>query len=251
MVTCDLIGRLGNQAFQLSAAYAHALRNGFEFRFPPSTYNQRIWPMYFRNKSFRPSYYRNKIEPYFEKRHCFDPIPPIDNIKLVGYFQSEKYFSDYRVEVLNMLGLDQVKSRDDPYEAAIHVRRGDYVTLSDKHPPITLNYINEAIDTLIYMGVYKFSVFSDDIKWCIGNIKFTHGGSSVITNFHKPGDAKADLIKMASFKHQIISNSTYSWWAAYANPYEEKHVIAPKIWFGEGNSNLETFDIIPEKWLKL
>lgn len=243
MVTCKLIGRLGNQMFQTAAAYAHALRNGYEFRYPVRSENEALWPSHRQLKFGKPCHPNTAIWEYQEMTHSYKPIPAVDNIRLNGYFQSEKYFADYRTEILEAFGLNNLPRIDGV--VALHVRRGDYTTLPNHHPVIDSYYIENAVKEFYHTNVQKIMLFSDDIEWCKQHIT-GYFDDDVI--YIKQGDPFGDLKIMASCEHQIISNSSYSWWAAWANPNPRKHIIAPSKWFGPANAHLETKDIIPPTW---
>lgn len=237
MISCNLVGRMGNQMFQLAAAYAHALRHGFEFRCPAKSHNEQLWPSRFRfGRLCHPG---TVLSTYTEPTHAYNPIPSIDNLRLNGYFQSEKYFKDYRKEVIEAFGFDNLASID---EVAVHVRRGDYVGFADHHPPVDNFYLELAMS---YFPNKDFMVFSDDLPWCRLNVRHPRA------RFVDTGDDIKDFKLMASCRHQIIANSTYSWWAAWINPNPDKIVIAPKNWFGPKNAHLDTKDILPENWLQI
>ena len=146
---------------------------------------------------------------------------------------------------------------------AVHLRRGDYSsqsnynsffgTLSSEYYERAINEIkNKVIDP-------KFFVFSDDISWCKQNLKFLSDVEFVAhgTSVH----ASEDLILMALCRHQIIANSTFSWWGALLNSNKNKIVIAPSKWFQTTyNKNplptyaarfYNTKDLLPENWIRL
>jgi len=90
----------------------------------------------------------------------------------------------------------------------------------------------------------QFLVFSDDIGWCKStfqrpNIHFIEGERDVV-----------DLQLMARCKHNIIANSSFSWWGAWLNPHPGKQVFAPQNWFGSEALHHDTRDLIPENWVK-
>lgn len=237
MVTCNLIGRAGNQMFQISTSAAHAWRTGQQFAFPTTASGSYTGETYF--------HHLPKVNPrcpfriYNEKGHHYTPIPDhIRDAKLNGYWQSEKYFKEYRQDVIDLF---RIPLQDDfRHYIAVHVRRGDYLQFGDKHPPVTKEYINAALE---HFGKdYEPLFFSDDIKWCMDNFE-----GSFYTNIHPIQSIGA----MASCSHNIIANSSFSWWGAWLNPNPDKKVIAPKVWFGPGNSHLDPTDIYCEKWIKL
>lgn len=224
--------------FQISAAIAHALRNNFQFKIPVRSHDPRIWPVYFTHLPRLPI--KAKLSKYKEREFYYQPIPPRDNICLSGYFQSELYFKDFRGEVLTAF-----KFPTEPLKGyvSIHVRRGDYVTqFPDKHPPVTEEYLIKAIN---HFPNHKFLVFSDDMKWCKEHLL---GQQFEFSEGKRPLE---DLHLMSQCEHNIISNSSFSWWSAWGNRNPNKIVIAPRVWFGKGNDHLSTETLIPESWIRI
>lgn len=242
MVTTTLIGRLGNQMFEIAAAYAHSLRTGTNFYCPKKSQAPQIWPTYFNHLPVLPAN-TSARHVYKEKSHSYTEIPlELTNVRLEGYFQSEKYFCNYRQQIIDLFGL--------PWElkkgwVSIHVRRTDYLQFSNQFPVITKEYILSAIDYLSKFGSYNFLFYSDDIKWC----RETFGTFPV--HFSNGGQPLNELASMSCCEHNIIANSSFSWWAAWLNQNPEKVVIAPRTWFGPGNAHLDTKDLCPDKWIRL
>lgn len=247
MITCDLIGRLGNQMFQIATTAATAWRNGTDFAFPTKALGSYTGEVYFTNLPVTP----NRAFPiYREKGHHYSPIPPIKDGKLHGYWQSEHYFKEYRKEIIDLFNLEP---KPLPMSCSIHLRFGDYVTFKDKHPPVTRSYVQNAIDHIYKeTGVSRFKIFSDDNKMAkefmaqIG-LPVPFGQSHI----YEGVDPKQSIMKMAGCEHNIIANSSFSWWGAWLNENPNKIVIAPKVWFGPGNKHLSDKDIVPENWLRL
>lgn len=255
MITPKLIGRFGNQVFQVSAAIAFALEHGIEFHIAAETENSKLWPPAFTHLQ-NPRWSCELVEmEYSEKDHSYSPITVNPyfpgNIVLNGYFQSEKYFKIYLTRIRELL-FPSISFKPLQHTCSLHVRRGDYLSFADKHPPVTLEYISSAIDEMQGRGIHRFMVFSDDMKWCRENInaaKFTgcyfeYAESDVFNPL-------TDWLRMASCTHNIISNSSYSLTAAIYNPNPDKIIIAPRQWFGSGNAHLSTIDMYPENSIKL
>lgn len=246
MVSCRLIGRTGNQMFQIAAAIGYAFTHKMPYWIPQRSINERIWPAFFKHFPKEPEEF-HKYFIYKEPEHSYTEIPVKEHIILEGYWQSQKYFLHCREYI--------VKAFQIPYKrldgfVSIHVRRGDYLQFADKHPPVTFEYIKEAVLLMMEKRYKNFVVCSDDIKWCRTMFKGLeiHGAIFSYSSGHAPIE---DLAMMACCEHNIISNSSFSWWSAWLNQNPEKIVIAPKIWFGPGNSHLSTKDLLPESWLTL
>jgi hypothetical protein len=171
------------------------------------------------------------------------------NIFLDGYWQSEKYFIKNKNEILNqLLPDDELKDKinklfpfvEHEETVSVHVRRTDYLTSNGFHPTMDDNYYRNALE---FCGAKKMKklIFSDDIGWCRDNLRYDdciyiEGNSNII-----------DLYLMSFCSHNIIANSSFSWWGAYLNLNKNKKIVAPRIWFGL-HSNVHTNDIVPENW---
>lgn len=182
------------------------------------------------------------------------------NTYLEGYFQSEKYFLDIRdilltdfkiIKPLVDKNLEFANKIFGVNAISLHIRRGDYVTNKD-----TLN-IHGICDLLYYKKAIEyisnkiedpvFFIFSDDIPWVKGNLKTSFKTAYVE---HNNADTNfEDLRLMSLCKHNIIANSSFSWWGAWLNQNPDKIVIAPKKWFNVDSRNSN--DIIPDNWIKL
>jgi hypothetical protein len=165
---------------------------------------------------------------------------------LDGYFQSEKYFAEYRDAFIHATRLPW-RPRND---ISIHVRRGDYLQYPNKHPVVPDRYYGEAIGMATRLGFRDFHVFSDDIKWC--RDYFTESRFPGVFHFSEGNDEMADMIAISNCAGgHINSSSTFSWWGAWLNRNPQKFVITPEQWFVPGHGGLDTSDIIPPTWVKL
>jgi len=190
------------------------------------------------------------VVEYNQKGFECSPIPFSNNIMLKGYFQSEKFFDknfvtdlfsideSSRLYIMNKysyLFKDEIIS--------IHVRRGDYIKRPLRQPLCEMPYFRRAIK---YFGKGRqFLVISDDIEWCKkkfrgNNYHFTQNEPPII-----------DLYIQSFCAHNIISNSSFSWWGAWLNNNPDKIVIAPKKWFGVQMKNYNLKDLIPQNWIRV
>lgn len=247
--TCKLWAGMGNQMFMISAVIGYAKKHNMDYFIPQKTIAPNVWKACFNHfpKTFDPIKPFKGFYTYKEPEHSYSQIPYRPNITLEGFFQSEKYFSHCRQDILDAFQIPYKKL--DGF-VSIHVRRGDYLQYRDKHPPVTYEYIKEAVLFFIEKGYNSFVVCSDDLKWCRVMFKGLEIYGAAFT-YSTTGDAIQDLALMSCCEHNIIANSSFSWWAAWLNQNPDKIVIAPKIWFGEGNAHLNTKDLIPDTWLKL
>lgn len=252
-------GRLGNQMFQYAALKALFLKTGYEMFLPDHTTIKPDGCYDMTNDKWIeykldlldcfdltcPVLNNTPLNLYQEQSFNFEPkifsIP--DNTAIEGYFQSYKYFDDLKQEILKDFTfkpsiLDNCLSKISlyPNPVSIHIRRGDYVN----HPGfwnITPEYIQEAFNYFTD-DEYTFLIFSDDIEWC--KQIFPEGVVFI------EGNQFEDLCLMSLCDHNIISNSSYSWWGAYLNQNENKKVIAPKNWFIPAKP---LNDLYPNDWI--
>jgi hypothetical protein len=257
MITTHLKGGLGNQMFQIAVAYALALDNNDECSFyldnPGNEQGHEA-------RNYVDNVYRNIRElsenkvnliNYIEPKFNYSPIPYRRDLVLQGFFQSEKYFSNHRKEIIDLFKnkdlISQVKF-DFENSVSIHVRRGDYVTdpyIAAFLPALSIDYYKRAlffIESLVQID--HILVFSDDIGWCRANFKdariiFVEGQPDYI-----------DMYVMSLCNHNIIANSSFSWWGAYLNENENKIVFAPVKWFGFAFKE-DWRDIYCEGWIKI
>ena len=186
-------------------------------------------------------------------------LAPLDNAYLEGYWQSEKYFLDIRDILLKELALKDRLSQaacdfgnkvNSVNAVSLHIRRGDYTSnkkVVEKFGACGLDYYIEAIETMKSKVVSPvLFIFSDDINWVRENLKLDN--PVVYVSSTKIKDYE-ELILMSKCKHNIIANSSFSWWGAWLNQNEKKIVIAPKQWFK--TKRMYTHDIVPNSWMKL
>lgn len=233
-VTCDWAGRLGNNMFQAATVLAYAHKHNVEPVF------QEHEHFVLQNKSMQIKNF------YHEPCHAYREIPFIQDVCLVGYYQSEKYFKDIK-GILQDYFLDSEFPIGD--YIAIHVRRGDYLNYPDKHPtPSLKNYYYKAMELFKNR---KFLIFSDDKRYCENHFNFWDEQFS--WELYPDLNDYEYLQLMASCKDFIIANSSYSWWGAWLSRNEDKKIICPSYgnWFGKGNANLYPNDIIPEDWIQI
>ena len=215
----------------------------------------RRWEVRFR-ESFRPLHERKFIaEPYFN--FCPDILKIKNDCYLSGAWQSEKYFKDIESLVRESFTLKNsptvktealIEKVSGCNSVSIHIRRKDYVNIQKTnrlHGICSLEYYNQAVD-LICKKVNNpiFFIFSDDIDWAKANLKIN---CPLFYVSDKNTPDYEELIIMSNCKHNIIANSSFSWWGAWLNKNENKIVITPKEWFSVKNIN--TDDLIPKDWL--
>lgn len=265
MIYCNLKGGLGNMLFQIAATNAMAIKNNTGCSFPnfkqhlnfldqDKIYNPNIshaneYASFLHLNHFGPSIPCNTYSYPFE---YIDIVPTDSNFIIDGFFQSEKYFSNQREQVLQLVKpTDEIKNvLNTKYSfvnnkicTSIHVRRGDYLKFSNNHPTQQIEYYLQAISLL--KDTEMFVVFSDDIEWCKSVFTFSN------TFFVENEKDYIELFLMSKCKNNIVANSSFSWWGAWLNTNPSKIVVGPKKWFGPSLSHMNTNDIIPNSWIKI
>lgn len=196
---------------------------------------------------------------HIEKQFNFDQdFCNIQSWYIEWYFQTEKYFENYEKEIRknfdfiippskkNKEIIEIIKSCN---SVSIHIRRWDYITnknVNSFHGTCNLDYYKKSID-IIKSKIHNpiFFIFSDDMSWVKKNLKIKN---AYYINWNTWKYSYEDIRLMWLCKHNIIANSSFSWWWAWLNKNNEKIIIAPKKWF---NNNLNYSDVIPNKWIKI
>lgn len=212
-------------------------------------------------KKLTPSLFKKMIfnEHQFNFHSNFFKLPATTYLN--GYWQSEKYFNSFKDKLIASISLieplsEHAKAFDarisSSKSVSIHIRRGDFVSLKSAnhfHGYLEIDHYKQAIE-IIKSKVENpsFFIFSDDIEWCKTNFDFISPkefveGKLLGISTHE------ELILMSHCKHNIIANSSFSWWAAWLNQYQDKVVVAPKNWFADKTIN--TNDLIPSNWIKI
>jgi len=235
MITIKLMGGLGNQMFQYAFGFALAKRKKTKLMLDISFFNEinAATPRIFELDQLCVSQNNLCKKPFYVK------IPKI-GYKVAqflnyfeGYFQSEKYFIDCKDEIRKEFQFKEKLQVSEGNTVAVHIRRGDYVKFADIHLVCNPFYYENAISYI--QGKVEnpiFYVFSEDIEWCKQNVSFP--SDSVFMSYNPNLPSSYDMQLMSLCKHNIISNSSYSWWAAWLNMNSNKIIVAPDKWLAEG-----------------
>jgi len=258
-ISINIIGGLGNQLFQIATVllYNNHLNEKKEIIFV----NEENLDNYFNlpRKTLWNSLLLNQfkiidkdnfniinfsiINETESHKNLIQPFPVcFFNIYFKGYFQSFKYYDDNLRKQLQTLIYsnktlvniannkyqeikDFFKSNDDNL-ISIHIRRTDFIYSSEYHYVLQMDYYNEALNLINNNQDKKIVVFSDDIEWCKLNLSKDY-------YFIDINNVEIEFLLMSLFKNNIIANSTFSLWASYISPYDNKTIIAPKNWYAE------------------
>ena len=279
MVFSVLSGGLGNQMFQYAFGYSLAGRRDEKLVLETSELskdhkrNYALSPFCISNKviSIPPGHFKTlrriwngipaNIEDYTEHTEFSYDAAVFEkkgHLRVHGYWQCPLYFQNMRGELLHKFALQKpghaflkMKAQvGNDISVGIHVRRGDYISeqlTNDVHGTCSVNYYRNAIALINQkypQSTIRFYIFSDDISWCRQEFSFLEN----ISFAEELSDAE-ELILMSHCKHNIIANSSFSWWAAWLNQNEDKTVVAPEQWFK--NKTSDTSQLIPETWIRL
>lgn len=275
-VVVKLQGGLGNQMFQYAAGLALARRTKSQLILdlsflldrsprPDFVYRDYDLPIFKLAPDCQAvrdgSAYATKLQPVTEKHFHFNPeiLTLGSNVYLDGYWQSPRYFESVLDEVrqnfqfvtdISPEAQTILKQIQNCEAVCLHVRRADYVSNArtrDVHGPCDAAYFRAASRKIARkLRAPHFFIFSDDIEWCrsanlVGDLSCT------FVSYKSAGQGFAtDLQLMKSCKHFILSNSTFSWWAAFLNECKDKIAIIPAPWFNDPKIN--TSDLIPAGW---
>ena len=289
MKIVNILGGLGNQMFQYAFALAlskrwpnepvridtsgfngYPLHNGYELKrifnvSLPKTSIKEQMSVFYPLLNYRMWQIGTRILP---KRKTiikeaedmkFDPnvLNSEKSSYYLGYWQTEKYFSDIREIVLDAFSFppflpeskNQILSMEiiDKITVSIHVRRGDYLKIGNACGICTIDYYKKAISSIFKrIKPNTFLIFSDDIDWCKVNLSESLGAiQTIYVDWNNGSESYRDMQLMSLCNHNIIANSSFSWWGAWLNNHTDKIVITPDKWMKNGG----WVDIIPADWI--
>jgi hypothetical protein len=271
MITIELMGGLGNQLFQIFAVIGYSYRFFTPFFFETKEISIgwrkiQYWDTFL--SALRPYLRPTQVnlgyrDPHFH--HSEIPYLGIEDVKLIGYFQSYKYFDEYKNEIFELIELEKRKTElrqklaiDSENTISMHFRMGDYKKIQEHHPILTLNYYESALNSVCNS--------SGKINWTVLYICEEEDITSVnetinelrylfpYLKFIKLDGGYADweqMLAMSLCRHHIIANSTFSWFGAYFDTRSDKLVYYPSVWFGPGQGAKNMDDLFPEEWRKI
>lgn len=226
-------GRLGNQMFQYALIKSVANKLSCQFKIPHTECD--LWKLNIQKNLLS----EIPTKTYEEKEFKYDEnvFNINQSVDFLGYFQSYKYFDKDLISNDFTANVDTSKiTKLKKDTVSVHVRLTDYLKYPQVHPFPGLEYYKKAM-SLFSDCVYV--VFSDDISSC--RRMFCNCKNVIFEN----NDTITDLFLMSACTHNIIANSSYSWWAAYLN--KDNRVIYPKRWFGPKGPSYWC-DLIPPSW---
>ena len=271
MIYIELCGGLGNQLFQIFCGISYSLSNKITFKIKANKQDEsKKRPTYWNNIliNLKPNlcYSINNVKRYEEPNFTYNIIPHSNsNFIIKGYFQSPKYFESNYQYIINLIDLDKLKQEiKEKYKEyfnnnkiiSLHFRIGDYIKKPDYHVILNSEYYITALNNILEKDntcdtVLYFNEEQDNytVKNMINNIKNLYPQLKLIQCSYDIPDWE-QLLLMSLCNHNIIANSTFSWWGAYFNQNPEKIVCYPNVWFGQKCNN-STRDLFPENWVKV
>lgn len=290
MITVLINGGLGNQLFQVFATLAAAIRNRdvcyFLYTTKDATGRRATYwntllhglkPMMVLSTQANVQRFM-QLPVYQEPAFRYNKLPRktamnATPLKLVGYFQSDKYFADVRDKIYEKLQLLEQQRHiramfaESPWfsseagttSVAMHFRIGDYAHLQEFHPILSLEYYKQALTHVLNGGSDNLNVLifgeARDNAVIAGHMQQLNADPAFSRcRFHKVPDMIEDwkqMILMSVCDNNIIANSTFSWWGAYFNQNPDKVVCYPSTWFGPALQNHDTQDLFPASWVKV
>lgn len=253
-ITTDdgLCGGLGNQLFQIATTLALSYKHGMTpyLRYITNVNNYST-TLFSRLKMKDNLFYEpTTITEDYVNQHMvdFSNVTNEQNLIIKGYFQTSKYFNEYKTRILNLISLntddsdtvtkymDNLRNRYATKIVGIHVRRSDYIKLNWDLP---VDYYKNCINLFkeMYKGDVSFLIFTDDVGFCSLNFPGIE-----ICNLQD----YIELFIMSKLDGFIMSNSTFSWWGVYMGGI--KDVLVPYPWFKNAKYNLNIYE---DTWVKI
>lgn len=285
-VSSYLMGGLGNQLFQIFVAISYGMKYKRRIIFaynetsPGSVLRYTFWDTFLKHLDiFTTRHEKSKLTNQHvlsfkrlnESSHNYQILhdTSIKSILLFGYFQSYKYFEEYYSTISSLLRLDQqrnevkeeyinlfTKTNNDI--CSIHFRIGDYKNIQDCHPVLTTEYYKKALKRITSSNIISRVLYfyqecdENDVLEHINILQEQDENTNIefIGINHNIPDWKQMLL-MSCCNHNIIANSTFSWWGAYFNNNTSKTITYPDQWFGPKLSEKNIDDLCPNDWNKI
>ena len=263
-ISIDIKGGLGNQLFMIFTALAYSIQHNVEPVFMyfyqvgnRHTYWETILSGLKHLTAFNPhtpitNATISAFKKYREPEFFYTDLPKFDeNILLDGYFQSFRYFDMYKKEILDMMGFSEKRNQirekyreyfEDKTCISIHFRMGDYKHLRHYHPIMNYEYYEKSLECIMSKidraaptRVLYFCE-KEDNDFVSSKIELMKTNYPPHFEFVKVDDTIPDyeqMVLISLCQHNIMSNSSFSWWGSYLNTYENAVVCYPSVWFGD------------------
>ena len=281
MITCNLMGGLGNQLFQIFTTISCALESTNQFVFTNAktlgtgntTVRITYWNTFlFELKPFLTNLFPTMTQIKENGFHYQDiPIHLLQNkdVCLFGYFQSYKYFQPRTNFIYKMLKIQQKKKEvfdkcgySKKYledTISLHFRMGDYKKSPNVHPIMPYEYYENAISKIYLKNPKKMlnviyfceNEDIDDVNEKIIRLQFKFPKYIFVrASYTCMLEDWEQMLLMSMCKYNVIANSSFSWWSAYLNTEKDRHIYYPDVWFGKA-CNHDLKDLFPPSWIKV
>jgi hypothetical protein len=291
MISCSLMGGLGNQLFQIFTTVAFSIKLSRkcvflyeDFARGGETLRPTYWNTFLKSIKYMTTFPLPVLHPTIMKEKHFHyeemnfaKMREIEYVNLLGYFQSYKYFDEYRETLFKLIRLEDTRTKvmkmyaclnayGEKYERfdeiiSMHFRIGDYIKYPDVHPILPYDYYynsllfiqqKDGFGSISNKNVLYFCEDSniEHVHLCIARLQKEFPD----TQFQRAPDILEDwqqLTLMSCCKYNIIANSTFSWFAAYFNAFPDKIVCYPSLWFGKQLGHYVMKDLFPTTWNKI
>jgi hypothetical protein len=201
----------------------------------------------------------------FEEKNAYIFNPEFVHLQndacLLGYFQSEKYFAGYGNTIREAFRFreplsgknreiaEKIKSGN---AVSVHIRRGDYISnqiSAGIYNPVSNDYYGKAIEYIRQrVDNPEFFIFSDEPEQAKKEIDLPQ---ATYIDWNNESDSYIDMQLMSLCRHNIIANSSFSWWGAWLSNPKDGIVIAPAQWLKNPEENIRIRDLIPDRWIKI
>lgn len=283
MISIDIMGGFGNQLFQIFATLAYGIQHNIKVVFPfhrHMGHRHTYWDTFFNELVlFTTQNPSNKCSDedimnmpiYQEKDFTYLAFPNFDknsDIRLVGYFQSYKYFDSKQDIIYRLLKLEEKKQNVKTKYAnlfdvngeslSMHFRLGDYKQKRYYHPVLNYEYFEKSLDHVLSRRSQVKRVLylceSEDNGYVESKIAIFKSKYPEIEYVKVPDEIPDydQVLVMSLTDHNVMSNSTFSWWGSYLNANPDKIVCYPSVWFGEYYEHThDNRDMMHESWSKI
>ena len=275
MITIEIMGGLGNQLFQIftliSTAIDYKTPFFFENKEKPVIGHRKLF--YWNNflSSLSTFIKSDTAQMIYRERGfaytpiSFDNLNKLQNIKLVGYFQSYLYFNHNKDIIFRLIKLNNQKKivlhkyRENYFDecVSLHFRIGDYLNIQEHHPVLKTDYYIKALGQLVkttnknnwkILCFYEKNdeiIVQDHINELVGRFP-----SLIFERINHSLQDWEQMLSMSLCQHNIIANSSFSWWGAYMN-INNNIVYYPNVWFGPAQGTKVMDDMYPKNWIKI
>lgn len=243
------MGGLGNQIFQYAAGYLQQkITNGrLYFTKAPNPHDTTDYRTTFGLEKYDTELPPHRVDLFQDSFASWNPMDYNYTVIFIkGNFQNYSVLKPILPEFKDIL-LEKLKSQREiilhkytilPSSGFLHIRRGDYLGLSDRHHIQDLDYYSSALHTM--RDIKNWFIFSDDLNWVKEQALF----QELHATFVEESEPLMAVALMSEIHDgAIIANSSFSWWGAYLG-VGEQNVVYPTRWL-----NNSTPDLFPEKWI--